>query len=815
MSDDTPQDNTQESAPAAPQHPRHLPIVALRDMVVFPAMAASLLVGREDSILAVNAALKENRTIALFTQKDPETESPELDDLYDFGIEAKILQYLKMPDGAIKVLVEGQRRMNLHAIISADVRRADADYRDSSNTGTEDIALSEGLLKRVLEKFAQYGETNSKVSDQFPEDLLKENNPEKISDFLAQILPAKLEQKQSLLATLSVSERLAIILEIIENEMSIQLVERKIRGRVKNQMERSQKDFYLNEQIKAIKKELGEGEGERSELEELEQRIVKTAFPTEVAEKAMTEFKRLKNMSAVSAEATVIRTYLDWLLDVPWDKQSRLKHDIRRADKVLKADHYGLNKVRERILEHLAVQARSKNVRGSILCFVGPPGVGKTSLGKSIAKATGREFVRMALGGVRDESEIRGHRRTYIGAMPGRIIQAMKKAGTNNPLILLDEIDKLGGDFRGDPSSALLEVLDPEQNKNFNDHYLEVDYDLSKVLFVTTANSLDIPSALRDRMEIISIEGYTEEEKCEIAKRHLIARITKESGLRKKEWNVSPQVITDVIRYFTREAGVRGLERELRKLARKSVKILLESKARKSVNIRTRNLHKFLGARKYRFRSKEDGNVIGVVNGLAWSQVGGDILSIEAVAYPGNGKFSKTGKLGEVMKESVEAAEHLLRHQAMNFGISRERLKETSVHVHVPEGATPKDGPSAGMAMTFALISVLSEIPIRQDVAMTGEITLRGKVLEIGGLKLKLLAAARGGISKVLIPEDNRKDLEEMPASVLRALEIIPVRYLEDALPHVLEFLPQPIVEDVVAAEASQNPIENAKPLAH
>ena len=812
MNDDVTQD--------LPTPPRYLPLLPLRDIVVFPGMAASLLVGREDSIHAVNAALKEGRMVALFTQKNPETENPELDDLYDCGVEAKILQYLKMPDGAIKVLVEGQRRMSLHGIIEADVRRAEADIRDSSNTGTEDIALAEGLLKRVLEQFAEYSDKNNKVSDQFPEDMLEESSPDKISDFLAQIIPAKLEQKQTLLATLSTSERLAMILEMIESEISIQLVERKIRGRVKNQMERSQKDFYLNEQIKAIKKELGESDSERSELEELEGRIRATKFPADVAEKAMTEFKRLKNMSAVSAEATVIRTYLDWLLDVPWDQQSRLKHDIRRADKVLKQDHYGLDKVRERILEHLAVQARSKNVRGSILCFVGPPGVGKTSLGKSIAKATGREFVRMALGGVRDESEIRGHRRTYIGSMPGRIIQAMKKAGTRNPLILLDEIDKLGGDWRGDPSSALLEVLDPEQNVAFNDHYLEVDYDLSKVLFVTTANSLNIPSALRDRMEIIPIDGYTEEEKTQIAVRHLLGRIAKESGLRKKEWRVSPQVITDIIRYFTREAGVRGLEKELRKLARKSVKILLEKKSRKSVNIRTRNLHKFLGARKYKFHTREDGNLVGVVNGLAWSQVGGDILSIEAVAYPGDGKFSKTGKLGEVMKESIEAAEHLLRHRAAHFGVSRERLKETSVHVHVPEGATPKDGPSAGMAMTFALISVLSDIPVRQDVAMTGEITLRGKVLEIGGLKLKLLAAARGGIRKVLIPEDNRKDLEEIPATILKSLEIVPVRYLEDALPHVLEFLPQPVEEkplptEILAAENTEQSGENPAPLSH
>lgn len=796
------------------QLPQHIPLLPLRDIVIFPAMAASLLVGREESCNAVNAALGEKRIISLFTQKDPEKETPQLEDLYEFGVEAKILQYLKMPDGAMKILVEGQRRMHLNTIIEGDVRRADGQIHDSITAGTEDERLAEGLLSRVLEQFEKYSEMNNKISDQFPEKMLEEGDPDRIADFLAQILPIKLEEKQNLLSCLSISERLSLLLEFIEKEISIQMVERKIRGRVRNQMEKSQKEFYLSEQIKAIRHELGEGEDARSELEELEEKIKKTGLPKEVEEKARGELKRLKNMSLGSAESTVIRNYLDWILDVPWKKQSRLKHDIRQADKVLKADHYGLTKVRERILEHLAVQARSKDVRGSILCFVGPPGVGKTSLGRSIAKATGREFIRMALGGVRDESEIRGHRRTYIGAMPGRIIQGMKKAGTRNPLILLDEIDKLGSDWRGDPSSALLEVLDPEQNKAFNDHFLEVDYDLSKVLFITTANSMDIPRALRDRMEIIPIEGYTEEEKLQIAQRHLMSRIQKDSALKKHEWVVSKQVVMDIIRHYTRESGVRNLERELRSLARKTVKSLLENPKRQTVKITSSNLHKFLGVRKYKFRSKDEVNQVGVINGLAWSQAGGDILSIEAVSYPGEGKVSKTGKLGDVMKESIEAAENLLRAQAHKYGITQEKLKETNVHLHVPEGATPKDGPSAGLAMTLALISVLSGIPVRADVAMTGEITLRGKVLEIGGLKLKLLAAARGGIAKVLIPADNEKDLLDIPSSIKKSLEIIPVQHIDEAIGHVLESTPCPIIEPMVSQKVME-PDRDKLPLSH
>ena len=803
--------NGGETQPSAIVLPTNLPLLPLRDIVVFPDMAASLLVGRPESIEATNAALTEQRLIGLFTQRDPDCETPTADDLYPFGVTARILQYLKMPDGAIKILIEGIERTHLQSIIAAssdpeiNYRRVEIEYAPSIYADQEEANLAQGLLSRVLEKFESYTEMNSKISDQFPENMLENKEPDQIADFIAQILPANIENKHRLLASTRVAERLSILLEIIESELSIQMVERKIRGRVKSQMEKSQKEFYLSEQIKAIKQELGEDEDTRSELEELEGRIKATSFPREVREKAQTELKRLKNMSPVSAEATVIRNYLDWLLDVPWKKRSKLKNDIAAAEKTLKKDHYGLHKVRERVLEHLAVQARSKDVRGSILCFVGPPGVGKTSLGRSIASATGREFVRMSLGGVRDESEIRGHRRTYIGAMPGRIIQAMKKAKMLNPLILLDEVDKLGSDWRGDPSSALLEVLDPEQNANFNDHYLEVDYDLSKVLFVTTANSLNIPGPLRDRMEIIRLDGYTEDEKVQIARRHLIPKITKDSALKNHEWHISPQVLIDIIRHYTRESGVRGLERSLRSLARKAVKILMQSKNRKQVKFTTQNLGKYLGPRKYRFTSKGSENQVGLVNGLAWSEVGGDVLHIEAVAYPGDGKVSKTGKLGDVMKESIEAAEHYLKSRAENFGISREKLKATSIHLHVPEGATPKDGPSAGVAMAMSMISVLTGIPIVNEVAMTGEITLRGKVLEIGGLKLKLLAAARGGIRKVLIPEDNVKDLEDIPQSILKTLEIVPIGSLKDALPHVLERAPEPIpVEPAPATPAEQ-----------
>ena len=779
-----------------------LPLLPLRDLVIFPEMAASLLVGRDDSIAAVNTALENRHMIALFTQREVDCEHPGAADLHEVGVEAKILQFLKMPDGTIKLLVEGQRRIHFSQLFENNgVRMITPEYLAcTDDTG----ALAEGLVKRVLEQFERYNNLAGKSSDQYPENLLEEQNAGKIADFIAQILPGDLGQKQRYLETLSVTKLLELLLENIENHINIQLVERKIKGRVKNQMERSQKEFYLSEQIKAIKQELGESDEIRSELEELDGRIKSAGMPKDAEEKAALELKRLKQMSATSAEATVLRNYLDWLLDVPWKKRSRLVLDIRKADKSMKADHYGLNKVREKILEHLAVQARNKNTRGSILCFVGPPGVGKTSLGKSIAQATGREFVRMALGGVRDESEIRGHRRTYIGAMPGRIIQGMKKAKTVNPLFLLDEIDKLGNDWRGDPTSALLEVLDPEQNKAFSDHYLEVDYDLSKVMFVTTANTLNIPAPLRDRMEIVEIDGYTEEEKKHIAHRHLMPKIMKDAGLKKNEWQVSPSVVLDLIRHYTREAGVRGLERNLMSLARKAVKQLLENPKHQHIKVTRTNLAKFLGPKRYTFHSKNTQNQIGVVNGLAWSSVGGDILHIEAVAYPGDGKFSKTGKLGEVMKESIEAAEHLLRARANHFGIKREMLKKTSIHVHVPEGATPKDGPSAGLAMLCAMISVLSQIPIKQDVAMTGEITLRGKILPIGGLKQKLLAAARGGVRLVLIPEENRKDLVDVPKSIQQHLKIIPVSYLDEALEHVLETLPEPVVDEEMLAESHQ-----------
>jgi ATP-dependent Lon protease len=759
------------------------PVLPLRDIVVFPHMIVPLFVGREKSVRALEDVMKDDKQILLVTQKNAAQDDPTSADIYNVGTVGTVLQLLKLPDGTVKVLVEGGHRAVIQRFVDSDtffIAEA-VPMADTVNEGKE----VEALARSVISQFEQYIKLNKKIPPEVLVSVNQIDDPSKLADTVASHLGLKINDKQELLEVQSVSERLERVYAFMEGEIGVLQVEKRIRSRVKRQMEKTQREYYLNEQMKAIQKELGEGEDGKDEVAEIEERIKKTKLSKEAREKAQAEAKKLRTMSPMSAEATVVRNYLDWLLSIPWAKPTKVKKDIKHAEKILNDDHYGLEKVKERILEYLAVQLRQKKMKGPILCLVGPPGVGKTSLGKSIAKATGRNFVRISLGGVRDEAEIRGHRRTYIGSMPGKIIQAMKKAKSSNPMFLLDEIDKLGADWRGDPSSALLEVLDPEQNINFNDHYLEVDYDLSDVMFVTTANSLRMPQPLLDRMEIIRLSGYTEDEKVEIAKRHLIDKTMKDHGLKKSEWVLSEDAIRDLVRYYTREAGVRSLEREIANLARKSLKEIL-LKSLKKVTINRRNLAKYAGVRKFRYGEAEAEDMVGVVTGLAWTEVGGEILTIEAVTVPGKGRVIATGKLGDVMKESVQAAESYVKSRSVEFGIKPTIFNRKDIHVHVPEGATPKDGPSAGIAMVTTIVSVLTGIPVRRDVAMTGEVTLRGRVLPIGGLKEKLLAALRAGIKTALIPAENEKDLAEIPENVKRSLEIIPVSSVDEVLKHAL-----------------------------
>ena len=759
------------------------PVLPLRDIVVFPHMIVPLFVGREKSVRALDDVMKNDKQILLVTQKSASQDDPGASDLYGVGTVGTVLQLLKLPDGTVKVLVEGSRRARvLQFDDSEDFFQAQAVDIDEPEADQQQL---EALARTAISQFEQYVKLNKKIP---PEVLVSVNQieePAKLADTIASHLNLKIPEKQELLETEGVAERLEKIFGLMESEIGVLQVERSIRGRVKRQMEKTQREYYLNEQLKAIQKELGEGEEGRDELAEIEEQLNKTKLSKEAREKATQELKKLRSMSPMSAEATVVRNYLDWMLGIPWKKRTRVKKDLKLAEKILNEDHFGLEKVKERILEYLAVQQRIAKIKGPILCLVGPPGVGKTSLGKSIARATGRNFVRMSLGGVRDEAEIRGHRRTYIGSMPGKIVQGMKKAKSSNPLFLLDEIDKLGADYRGDPSSALLEVLDPEQNSTFNDHYLEVDYDLSDVMFICTANSLRMPQPLLDRMEIIRIAGYTEDEKIEIAKRHLIPKQVKAHGLKSGEWTISDDALREMIRTYTREAGVRNLERELANLTRKAVKEILMQETKK-VAITRRNLEKFAGVKRYRYGEAELEDLVGITTGLAWTEVGGEILSIEAVTVPGKGRVVTTGKLGDVMKESVQAAESYVKARAATFGIKPTLFGKKDIHVHVPEGATPKDGPSAGVAMVTSIVSVLTGNPVRKDVAMTGEISLRGRVLPIGGLKEKLLAALRAGIKTVLIPQDNVKDLPEIPDNVKKALEIVPVSHLDSVLEHAL-----------------------------
>ncbi len=786
------------------------PILPLRDIVVFPHMIVPLFVGRDKSVLALEDVMNDDKQILLATQKNAAEDDPGTDDIFRMGTIATVLQLLKLPDGTVKVLVEGNRRAKIKQFTEKEAFfEAEATPILDKTSKPEEV---EALTRAVLSEFEQYIKLNKKVPSEVLISVNQIEDPGKLADTVAQHLSLKISDKQELLETEDVIERLERIYSHMEGEISVMQVEKRIRSRVKRQMEKTQREYYLNEQLKAIQKELGDAEDGRDETAEIEDRIKETKLTKEAREKANAELKKLKSMSPMSAESTVVRNYLDWLLAIPWKKRTRVRKDLRVAQSILDEDHYGLEKVKERIVEYLAVQQRMRKVKGPILCLVGPPGVGKTSLGKSIARATGRNFVRMSLGGVRDEAEVRGHRRTYIGSMPGKVIQGMKKAKSSNPLFLLDEIDKLGADWRGDPSSALLEVLDPEQNNNFADHYLEVDYDLSDVMFVTTANTLRMPAPLMDRMEIIRIPGYTEDEKIEIAKRHLLPKVLSENGLKENEWSISDGALRDLIRYYTREAGVRNLEREIANLARKSIKEILIEKEVESIRITSRNVEKYGGIRKFRFGEAEEENIVGVVTGLAWTEVGGELLTIESAKTPGKGKIQKTGKLGDVMQESVQAAETYVKSRAPSFGIKPTSFEKIDIHVHVPEGATPKDGPSAGVAMVTSIVSMLTEIPVRNDVAMTGEVTLRGRVLPIGGLKEKMLAALRGGIKKVIIPKDNEKDLADIPNNITRSLEIVPVSIVDEVLEHALaesvtpiEWNPETSVDSVTSKEAEED----------
>ena len=789
-----------------------LAVLPLRDIVVFPHMIVPLFVGREKSVRALEAVMKEDKQILLVAQKNAAQDEPAADDIYRIGTVSTILQLLKLPDGTVKVLVEGGRRARITAFKETDAY-FEAFIEEMPDRDSEAKEL-EALGRTVVGQFEQYIKLNKKIAPEVLVSLNQIEEPTKLADTIASHLNLKIAEKQELLETAPVGERLERVFGHMESEIGVLQVEKRIRNRVKRQMEKTQREYYLNEQLKAIQKELGEGEDGKDETAELEERIKKTRFTKEAREKALSELKKLRSMSPMSAEATVVRNYLDWMLSIPWKKRSKSRNDVAIAREVLDADHYGLDKVKERILEYLAVQGRSNKIRGPILCLVGPPGVGKTSLGKSIARATSRSFVRMSLGGVRDEAEVRGHRRTYIGSMPGKVIQGMKKAKTSNPLFLLDEIDKLGADWRGDPSSALLEVLDPEQNSTFADHYLEVDYDLSDVMFVTTSNSLRMPQPLMDRMEIIRIPGYTEDEKVQIAKRHLVAKQGEANGLKPDEWSVHDDALIDLIRYYTREAGVRSLEREIAKLARKAVMEIVTKKAKK-VAFTRKNLEKFAGVKQFRFGETEETDMVGVVTGLAWTEVGGEILTIESVLLPGKGNIKSSGKLGDVMQESVSAALSYVRSRATTFGIKPTLFEKRDIHVHVPEGATPKDGPSAGVAMAVSLVSVMTGIPIRRDVAMTGEITLRGRVLPIGGLKEKLLAALRSGITTVFIPKDNERDLSDIPDSVRKALTIIPVAHADEVIARALSRKPEPIEWEEPAEPVAKPAAEIAPSLPH
>ncbi len=788
------------------------PVLPLRDIVVFPHMIVPLFVGRDKSVRALEDVMKDDKQILLVAQKNANQDDPTEDDIHRVGTIASVLQLLKLPDGTVKVLVEGVERARINSFIeNTDFFQAHAEVVEEKESETPEL---EALSRSVIAQFEQYVKLNRKVPPEVLVSLNQIDDPSKLADTMASHMALKIAEKQELLEIEGTSDRLERVYSLMDDEIGVLQVEKKIRSRVKRQMEKTQREYYLNEQMKAIQKELGEGEEGKDELSELEEKITETKLTKEAREKCQQEMKKLRSMSPMSAEATVVRNYLDWILGIPWGKRTRVKKDLNAAEKILNDDHYGLEKVKERILEYLAVQQRVRKIQGSILCLVGPPGVGKTSLGQSVAKATGRNFVRVALGGVRDEAEIRGHRRTYIGSMPGKVVQSMKKAKSINPLFLFDEIDKLGNDFRGDPSSALLEVLDPEQNTHFADHYLEVEYDLSEVMFICTANSLNMPGPLRDRMEIIHLSGYTEDEKVEIAKRHLISKQMKNHGLKKEEWSVSEDAIHDLIRYYCREAGVRSLEREIAKLARKAIKEIVTDGV-KTINVTSKNLEKYAGVRRHRFGEIDEEDQVGVVTGLAWTEVGGELLTIEAVKLYGRGRMQITGKLGDVMQESVQAAKSYVQSRCLEMGVKPMDFDKHDIHVHVPEGATPKDGPSAGTAMVTSIISVLTDIPIRKDVAMTGEVTLRGRVLPIGGLKEKLLAALRGGIKTVLIPHDNEKDLAEIPDNVKEGLKIIPVSQVEEVLKvaltqplEPLDWSEERLAREIASAASAQKPTD-------
>jgi ATP-dependent Lon protease len=776
-----------------------MPVLPLRDVVVYPFMVIPLFVGREKSIQALEKAMDENKQILLVAQKNASQDEPEIEDLYRIGTIANILQLLKLPDGTIKVLVEGSERAKIINFIGTEEYFNAQMSTVETTLGGEEDRESEVLMRSVMTQFDQYVKLSKKVPPEILSSLSSIDEPGRLADTIAAHMSLKIDEKQKILEMTDLHERLEHLIGLMEAEIDLLQVEKRIRGRVKRQMEKSQREYYLNEQMKAIQKELGDLDEGHSELDELAKKIEKAGMSKEAREKAETELNKLRMMSPMSAEATVVRNYIDWLVNVPWKKRSKVRNHLGEAEEVLEADHYGLEKVKERILEYLAVQQRAKKVKGPILCLVGPPGVGKTSLGKSIARATNRKFMRMALGGVRDEAEIRGHRRTYIGSMPGKIIQNLSKVGYKNPLFLLDEIDKMAMDFRGDPASALLEVLDPEQNHTFNDHYLEVDYDLSDVMFVATANTMNIPAPLLDRMEVIRLSGYTEDEKVNIAKRYLLSKQIKANGLSEEEIDISEGAIRDIIRYYTREAGVRNLEREISKLCRKVVKNILLEEANGQIQITEQNLEDYLGVKRYRFGLAEEKDQLGQVTGLAWTEVGGDLLTIEAVLVPGKGKTVITGQLGDVMKESVQAAMTVVRSRAKALGIdSLEFYEKNDIHIHVPEGAVPKDGPSAGIGMCTAIVSVLTGIPVRADVAMTGEITLRGEVLPIGGLKEKLLAAHRGGIKTVLIPEENSRDLAEIPENIKEKLDIKTVKWIDQVFAVALTKIPEPVSGEAV-----------------
>ncbi len=775
------------------------PVLPLRDIVVFPHMIVPLFVGREKSVRALEEVMQDDKQILLSSQMDAGEDDPQADGIYRTGVVANVLQLLKLPDGTVKVLVEGRERVRITEFVeNPNFFEATAERLEEVPGNLDEV---DALIRSVASEFERYAKIKKNIPEEAMVAVGETTEADKLADLVSGHLGIEVDQKQELLETLSVTDRLEKVFGLMQGEMSVLQVEKKIKTRVKTQMEKTQREYYLNEQMKAIQKELGDGEEGQNEVEELESKIAETKLSKEAKEKVDAELKKLKNMSPMSAEATVVRNYLDWVLGVPWGVKSRTKKDLNGAQKVLDNDHHGLEKVKERIVEYLAVQQRSKKLKGPIMCLVGPPGVGKTSLGKSVAKATGREFIRISLGGVRDESEIRGHRRTYIGSMPGKIIQALKKAKTTNPLILLDEIDKMGQDFRGDPASAMLEVLDPEQNNTFVDHYLEVEYDLSNVMFLTTANSYNMPGPLLDRMEIISLSGYTEDEKREIARQHLLPKVLKNHGLKDKEFSISDEALTKAVRVYTREAGVRNLERELAKIARKAVTQIVKKDAT-SIEVTVDNLDDFLGVEKHRFGLAEKEDQVGVVTGLAWTSVGGELLNIEALRLPGKGRMKTTGKLGDVMKESIDAASSYVRSIAPEIGVKPPKFDTIDIHVHVPDGATPKDGPSAGLAMVTSIVSVMTGIAVRKDIAMTGEVSLRGNAMPIGGLKEKLLAALRGGIKTVLIPQENAKDLPEIPDNVKAGLDIIPVSHVSEVLKHALVSTPEAIEWDEAAEEA-------------